>query len=193
MRHLAPAISPPLAPRHIDDEVAILLVIEDALVTGGVRAGTGGERVDHALRNERRPRADPGLVGVQVLLLTVSISILEPGGGREGGRGANQSILLFMLPLHVLLLITHWIPPNIEQPLTPLAASDQEGPEVEATAVLRDNQVDALRAVIADGTIGDFIEVREFFLRRGVCDVERVVDVDITVCDILEMLEDVGV
>lgn len=131
--------------------------------------------------------------GWLVYKYSYSQSVFQSSSQGEGGRGADQSVLLLMLPLHVLLLIAHWIPPNIEQPLTPLAASDQEGPEVEATAVLRDNQVDALCAVIADGTIGDFIKVGEFLLRRGVCDVERVVDVDITVCDILEMLEDVGV
>lgn len=107
-----------------------------------------------------------------------------------GGGGTNQGILLLVFPFHVLLLIAHGIPPDIQQPLAPLAPADQERSEIEAAAVLWDYQVDALRAVVADGTVADFIEMGVFEFRRRVGDVEGVVEVDVAVGDVLEMAKD---
>lgn len=73
MRHLAPAVASPFASRHIHHKVAVLLVVEDAGVARCLGAGARGERIDHALRDERSAGSDPGLVGVEVLLLLVSI------------------------------------------------------------------------------------------------------------------------
>lgn len=43
VRHLAPAVAPPLAARHVHHKVAVLLVVEDTRIAGCVRAGTRGE------------------------------------------------------------------------------------------------------------------------------------------------------
>lgn len=68
VRHLAPAVPPPLASGHVDDKVAVFLVVENAWVIGGVCTCAGRERVDHSLRDEGCSSTDPGLIGVQVLL-----------------------------------------------------------------------------------------------------------------------------
>lgn len=109
----------------------------------------------------------------------------------RGREETNQRILLLVFPLHVLLFITYRVPPDIQQPLAPLAPSNQEGSKIEAAAVLGNNQVDALRAVVANGAVADFIEVGVVDFRRWVSDVEGIVEVDVAVGDVLEMAKDV--
>jgi len=95
------------------------------------------ETVDLALRNERHVWADPGLVVVEVF----------------------KGILFLVLPLHVALFVVHGIPPDVEDAVGPIGAADEEGAEVEATAVLRDDHVDGGGEVVADRGAGSWVEV----------------------------------
>lgn len=151
--HLAIAVPAPFAPRHVDNEIAIGLVVEDPRVALLLCAGAWREGVDHALRHEVHGRADPGLGGVEVF----------------------QRILLLVLPLHMLLLVKHGIPPKVQQAVCPFAAAHKEGAEVEAAAVLTGQQMRGLRdrGVAVDGHV------------------ERIVDGDILVRDVVQAREDV--
>lgn len=63
------------------------------------------------------------------------------------------------------LLVEDWIPPDIQHAVSPLAASDEEGAQVEAAAILGNDEVDAFGSSISDGGKGYRIEV-VFEVRR---------------------------
>src|SRR5690606_900255 len=94
-------------------------------------------------------------------------------------------------PLLVLLLVSYRIPPHVENAGCPVATPDKETPEVEATAVLWNNEVDARGLSIADW--GKFVggQVWIFVFGEGVSDVQWVVDVDIAVGVLVKVVEDV--
>lgn len=81
----------------------------------------------------------------------------------------------------MLLFITHGIPPNIQQPLTPLGSLDKETSQIESTTILGHNEVDALLFVIAHGGLGNSVEEEEFVFRGRVLDFKGVVDIDVAV------------
>lgn len=112
MIHLTPTIASPFAASHIDYEVAILFVVvyPGVVQASVVRARSRGETVDHALRQEASMLSNPRLCLVQLL----------------------KGVLFLVLPFHVLLLIQHWVPPNIQKLFGPVAASDEERAEVES-------------------------------------------------------------
>lgn len=165
MVHLAPAVAAPLAPGHVDHEVALVLLVVDAAV-GAVAAGARRERVDAALRDECHARPDPGLVGVEVL----------------------EAVLLLVLPFHVLLLVEDRVPPDVEKAVGPGGAADEKGTEVEAGAVLRDDQVDRGGVLVAVDCAGQGVEVRRI---ERVGDVEGVVDIDVAVGEGAKVVENV--
>lgn len=187
--HLTPAIASPLATRHIDEEVALALLVMHTLDAALLRFVRGLERsasasgeaavvaasalresVDAALRDESSVGADPGLVGVDVF----------------------EGVLFFVLPLHVALFVEDGVPPDVEQAVGPGAAADEERAEIEAAAVLGYDQVDALREAVACCAGGERVEVvlvLGCFRIAGravgwVLDFQRVVNVDIAVCGV---------
>ena len=90
--HLSPAIAAPLAASHVDKEIAILLLVVYGNVIAPVAARAGRKAVDLALVQESDMRSNPGLILVHVF----------------------ESVLLLVFPLHVLLLVTDRIPPDIQ-------------------------------------------------------------------------------
>ncbi len=94
-----------------------------------VPAGAHGEAVDFALGDEGRVRADPGVHGVEVF----------------------EGVLLLVLPFHVFLLVADGVPPDVEEAVGPCAAVDEEGAEVEAAAVLGDDEVDGVVSAVSCG------------------------------------------
>lgn len=82
-------------------------------------------------------RADPGLVGVDVL----------------------EGVLFFMLPLHVALFVEDGVPPDVEEAVGPGAALDEERAKVEAAAILRDDEVYGGWVVVAGWGGGYWVEV----------------------------------
>lgn len=65
--HFAPAIPPPLTSGHIDQEIAVILIVMHARVVTIVRARSRWEAVDHALRRKGHMCADPRLVAIELL------------------------------------------------------------------------------------------------------------------------------
>lgn len=126
--HLSPTITAPLASGHINEKVPAFLVVVDLLVDTVLLACVRWERVDLALLNERSVWSDPWLHSVQVL----------------------HRILLLMLPLHMLLLIADWVPPDVEKTIGPCTALDEKRAEVEATTILRNDHIDGGRLSIAN-------------------------------------------
>lgn len=120
--HLSPAIASPLAACHVDKEITALSVVVNLRIVAIAIAGVRREGVCFALFDESGVRPDPWLRSVHEL----------------------QSILFLVLPFHVLLLVGYRVPPDVEQAVSPWAALDEEGAEVEATAILRHYQVDRL-------------------------------------------------
>lgn len=116
-----------------------------------------GEAVDFSLRYECSMRPYPGLVDVKML----------------------HSILLLVLPLHVFLLVANGIPPNIQKPIRPCTPVDEEGPQIEASTILRDDKIDRTDFSIPIGRTSLFVQVGRF---ERVGDIERVVKVDVAVC-----------
>ena len=102
-----------------------------------------------------------------------------------------QCVLFLVLPLHVLLLIPHWIPPHVQQTFAELGTLDEETAEVKTATILGDYDIDALRPVVPDRRFRQFVEIEKLVLRRWVRDVQGIVDVDVTICDVLEVFEDV--
>lgn len=164
--HLSPAVTTPLTAGHVDHKVSVLLVVVDARVRALVGTGARREAVDHALREESSVLADPRKGNVQLL----------------------QGILLLVCPLHVLLLVGDRVPPHVEQAVCPITPSHEEGAQVEARAVLREDQVDRLGPTITHGAAGLLVEERVVG-RMG--DVQGVVLVDIAVDVLLKVVEDV--
>lgn len=164
--HLAPTIATPFAAGHIHEEVAVVLVVVEASVVAVLGASALRETVDHALGQEAHVLADPGLCRVELL----------------------QSVLLLVFPLHVLLLVGDGVPPHVQQAVRPLTLANEEGAQVEAGAVLRQDEVDRARLAIADIAPGHVVEVHVI---QGVGEVEGVVLVDVAVDVLLEFVEDV--
>ncbi len=166
--HFAPAVTTPFAASHVDHEITVRLVVVETSVVGvgAVAAGSGREAVNHALRQEASVLSDPRVALVH---------------GLEG-------VLLLVLPGHVLLLVEHRIPPNVQQTLRPGAAADEKGAQVEARAILREQQVDRVGVSVADGTARFFVEIR---VGKRVGNVERVVVVDVAVRVLIEGVENV--
>lgn len=127
--HFRPAIPTPFAAGHVDHKVTIALLVMNVLVVAFVTAGTGRKTVDHALRHKGEMRARPGLIGVNVL----------------------ESVLFFVLPLHVLLFVADGIPPDVHQAVGPGGAADEEGAEIETAAILWNQDVDRGSFTIANG------------------------------------------
>lgn len=165
--HFAPAVSSPFASGHVDNKVSVLLVVVNALIVAIVGASPVRETVDHPLRNECRMLPDPRLRLVELL----------------------EGVLLLVLPLHVLLLVHDGIPPDIEQPIGPVAASDKERSQVEPRAVLWQDQIHRVYIAITFDVLRVVVEI--VGLER-VGDVERVVLVDIAVDVVFEVVEDVA-
>lgn len=126
--HLSPAIAPPLATCHVDKEVTALSVVVNLRIVAITIAGVGREGVCFALFDESSVWPDPRLRSVHEL----------------------QGILFLVFPFHVLLLVGYRVPPDVEQAVGPWTALDEEGAEVEATAILRHHQVDRLGLSVAD-------------------------------------------
>lgn len=144
--HLAPAIPSPLTSSHVDQEIAVVLIVVHACVVPIVRASTGWEAVDHALRRKGNMCTDPRLVAIQLL----------------------QGVLLLVRPVHVLLLVGDRVPPHVEQAVSPCTAPNKERAEIEARAILREDKVDGIGVAIANGGTHFGVEVR---VSEGVGDV----------------------
>lgn len=163
--HLAPTVPAPFAARHVDHKVAIILVVVDARVHSVIRAGPVGEAVDLPLREERGVLANPRLSRVELF----------------------QSILLLVFPLHMLLFVRNWVPPDIQQSVSPVATSHEERSQVEPRAVLWQNEVDRVWISIPLCVLRRLVEVVPFERMR---DVEGVVLVDVAVDVLVEVVED---
>lgn len=93
-----------------------------------------------------------------------------------------------MRPVHVLLLVGDRVPPHVEQAVGPCAAPDKEGAEIEARAVLREDEVDGVRVAVANRGTHFGVEVG---VGERVGDVEGVVFVDVAVDVLFEVVEHV--
>jgi len=164
--HLAPAIAAPLTASHINHKIPVLLIVVDAGVVAIVRAGSGGEAVDFPLRDERRVWPNPWLVDIEKF----------------------KSILFFVFPFHVLLFVPYRVPPYVQQAIGPSTTTDEEGAQVEARAVLREDEIDRIYVPVAFGAPFHLVEV---FIGRRMRDVEGVIFIDVTVDVLLEVVEDV--
>lgn len=139
----------------------------DAGILAILATRTHGEAVDLPLGDECRVRPYPGLIDVEML----------------------EGVLFLVLPLHVLLLVADRVPPDVEEPIRPGGAVDEERAEVEACAVLRDDEIDAFREAVTVAGTGDDIEMGG---GEGVGDVEGIVSVDVAVGVSEEVVEDLG-
>lgn len=107
--------------------------------------------------------------------------------------------MLLMLPLHMPLLVEHGIPPYVHQSVRPWRSAHEEATEIETSAVLWYEDVDAVRVAIAGRGERLGVEVVDIFRRidigrgpvRRVGDVEWVVVVDVSVGALGEVVEDV--
>ena len=135
--HLAPAVSSPFAARHVDDEISICFPVMDLGIFPILGAGADGEGINLSLWNERRVRPDPWLIDIEVL----------------------ERILLLVLPFHMFLFVANRVPPDVEETIGPRAASDKERSQVEASTILRDDEIDRFGFPIADGGAGDWVKV----------------------------------
>ena len=88
---------------------------------------TRREAVNLALGDERCVRSYPRLIDIEML----------------------KSVLFLMLPLHVFLFIAYWIPPDVKQTVCPSASTDEERAQIEAPAILRDDEINGLRFIVA--------------------------------------------
>ena len=59
----------------------------------------------------------------------------------------------------MLLLVTNRVPPDVQQPVGPDATVNEEGAEVEAAAILRDDEMDRVLATVACGGASHGIEM----------------------------------
>src|ERR1700722_14851073 len=114
--HLTPAISSPLTAGHIDEEIPLFLMIMDIGIVSIVAASAGREGIYFSLWDECCVWSNPGVRGVEEF----------------------ESVLLFVLPFHVFLLVADGVPPDVEEAVGPCTAFDEEGAKVEAAAVLGD-------------------------------------------------------
>ena len=156
--HLAPAVTAPLTAGHVNEKVAVSLVVVEARVEGLllVRAGTRGETVDESLRHEARMAPDPGLGLVQLL----------------------QGVLFLMRPVHVFLLVHNGVPPHVQELVRPGAPPHEERAEVEARAVLGKDKVHGVDVPVPYGTLRVGVQIARLY-RMG--NVEGIVFVDIAI------------
>ena len=140
--HLAPAISSPFAPCHVDYKVPIFLRVVITRVVSVLSASAGWEAVDLPLRDKSRMRSHPRMVGVKVF----------------------QRILLLVFPLHMLLLVVYWIPPDVQETICPLPSANKERPQIKPSAVLGDDDMDGRGLVVAGCRTSDRVEIH--FSRR---------------------------
>ena len=89
----------------------------------------------------------------------------------------------------MLLFVHDRVPPEVHDAVAPDAAAHEEGAEVEAAAVLRHDEVDGGRVVVAGEGAGRVVEVGGV---EWVGDVERVVEVDVAVGVGAEAVENMG-
>jgi len=162
--HLPPAVTPPLASSHVDQEIAILFPIVNMRIIALFAACSGWKGVDFALMDEGNVRTDPRLALVHVF----------------------KRILFLVLPFHVFLLIANWVPPNIQQSVSPNAPSHEERTKIKATAVLRYNHVDGADLSVAYGRLRLWVQI---IVGEWMGNVKWIVDVDVSVCDILQLFE----
>lgn len=94
--------------------------------------------------------------------------------------------MFLVLPFHVLLLIQHRVPPNIQKLFGPSAASNEEGTQVESRAILSEHKVHGIDITIAYRASRVCIQI---FIREGVSNVERIEDVDIAVHMTIEVVK----
>jgi hypothetical protein len=165
--HLAPAIASPFAASHVHQEISFLLIIMDIRIVSIIAASAGREGVYFSLRDECRVWPDPGVRGVEEF----------------------EGVLFFVFPFHVFLLVADGVPPDVEEAVGPGAAFNEEGAEVEAAAVLGDDEVDGGLFAVADWGAGDGVQVR---VGEGVGNVEWIVDVNVSVYVFAKVVEDVG-
>lgn len=128
----------------------------DPWVFSVVRARPGWKAVDLSLFDECCMRPDPRLIDVEML----------------------KSVLLLVLPFHMLLFVANRVPPYIEQAISPSASSDEERTQIESTAVLRNNEVDGFRLPVTDRGAGLGVEM---FIGEGMADIKGVVDINVAV------------
>ena len=164
--HLGPTVTTPFATGHVDDEVTIALGVLDSRVVTSVGASARWETVDHPLRDEGRMGTNPGLTLIEIF----------------------ERVLFLVFPFHVFLFVQGRVPPDVEETIGPGAATHEEGSEVKAAAILRDDEVDGRGQSVALERAGQSIDVGG---REGMGDVERVVGVDIAVGDAGQSIEDV--
>lgn len=168
MVHFAPTVSAPFATSHVDNKVTLVLIImETSVILSRAVATRGrGEAVDFSLRQKASVLSHPSMILVKGL----------------------QSVLLLVLPSHVLLLVGHWIPPDIQEAFGPGAATHEERSQVEARAVLRQKQVHRVDVAVPHWARCEFVKVR---VGERMGDIKRVVFVDIAVHMVLEIIEQV--
>ena len=164
--HFTPTVSSPFTSGHVDHKIPVLFLVVESRIFAILTAGPGGEAVNHPLLNECSVRADPGLVGIQMF----------------------QCVLLFVLPFHVLLLVSDGVPPNVQQAVGPSASAQEKGAEVKAAAVLWYDQVDRVNFAISNSGSRYFVEM---WILKRVREVERVIEVDVAIGISLEVVENV--
>jgi hypothetical protein len=86
----------------------------------------------------------------------------------------------------MFLFVRNGVPPDIQQLISPSTSAYEERPEVEARAVLRENEVHGVDISIAHSGTRLVIKI---IISNGVGDIQRVVLVDVAVNMPLEMVE----
>lgn len=97
-----------------------------------------------------------------------------------------KGVLFLVLPFHVLLLIQHWVPPNIQKLLGPVAASNEERAQVESRAVLREHEVHRVDFPIAHRASRICVQI---LVRRRMGDVEGVEIINVTIYMAIEVVK----
>jgi len=99
-----------------------------------------------------------------------------------------ERVLLLVRPIHVHLLVEDRVPPDVKKSVCPRRTADKEGAKVEAVTILRNDKINRGGEVVASGRGVDLIE--EWRARR-MREIERVVDIDVTIDVSIEGVEDV--
>lgn len=94
--------------------------------------------------------------------------------------------MFLVFPFHVLLLIQHWVPPNIQKLFGPVAASNEERAQVESGAVLGEHEVHRVDFSITDGASRICVQI---LVRGRMGNVEGVEVVDVTVHVAVEVVK----
>ena len=101
---------------------------------------------------------------------------------------ALQSVLLFVLPIHVFLFIQDRVPPNIKNTFGPGTAAHKKGAKVESGAVLRKEQINRVGFAISNRATSFGVEEG---IGKRVRKVEWVVIVNVAVNVLVEVVENV--